>query len=214
MPDDTRLRALDPRPGRRHAYKEEKEEEKAAESSDGGQDGQDEENHGGPPAPVGFWSSELKHVRHEAFLKWTITTALLMAFIIGCLSIYWGVFTHVESNLSSLVIYIVDFDGQVAPYNNLGIEPIVGPTIVELAQKMVDSSTPTLGYGSLPPSDFNNDPLQVRQAVYDFKAWAAIVINPNATAMLYSAVQNGNTSYDPRGACQLIYQDARDDTNW
>jgi hypothetical protein len=137
-----------------------------------------------------------------------------MTFILGVLSIYWAVFSHVEANLSSLVIYVVDFDGQAAPYNTSSIQPIVGPTIVKLAQQLVDSPTPNLGYGSLPASDFNYDPIQVRQAIYDFKAWAAIIINPNATAMLYSAVQNGNTSYDPLGACQLVYQDARDDTNW
>jgi hypothetical protein len=32
--------------------------------------------------------------------------------------------------------------------------------------------------------------------------------------MLYQAVATGNTSYEPLGACQLVYQDARDDTNW
>ncbi|KAH8728832.1 hypothetical protein GQ44DRAFT_34731 [Phaeosphaeriaceae sp. PMI808] len=35
-----------------------------------------------------------------------------------------------------------------------------------------------------PASEFNNDPLQVRQAVYNWDAWAAIIIDPNATAML------------------------------
>jgi len=71
-----------------------------------------------------------------------------------------------------------------------------------------------LGFESMPPSAFNNDPIAVRQAVYDFKAWAAVIINPNATAMLYSAIRNGNASYDPLGAIQLVYSDSRDDTNW
>lgn len=85
---------------------------------------------------------------------------------------------------------------------------------MQLGRSMVASGKPTLGWGPLPPSRFNYDPIQVRQEVYDFKAWAAIIINPNATSMLYSAVQNGNTSYDPLGAIQLVYQDARDDTIW
>lgn len=137
-----------------------------------------------------------------------------MAFILGCLSIYWGVFLHVESNLKVLNVFVVDFDGQTAPYNTSNIDPIVGPAIVQLAQQMVASSTPNLGYTPMPPSDFNYDPLMVRKAVYEWDAWAAIIINPNATAMLYSAVQNGNASYDPLGACQLVYQQARDETNW
>lgn len=212
MEHDTRLRILDPRPGPRHHYQEEREEEKekAAEASDG----QEKEKQGGAPAPVGYWSPELKHVRKESWTKFGITTVLLCAFIIACLSIYWGVFVHAEKNLSSLVVYVVDFDGQVAPYNDLSIEPVVGPAVVRLAQQMVASSQPTLGYGSLPASDFDGDPLQVRKAVYDWECWAAIIVMPNATSMLLSAVQNGNTSYDPRGAMQLVYQDARDDTNW
>lgn len=183
------------------------------EAGEGGDQG-DEEQQGGPPAAVGFWDPRLKHVRHEAFLKWTFTTGLLMAFILSVLSIYWGALYHVEQNLSSLVVYVVDFDGQVAPYDTDGHQPLVGPLITTLARSMVASPQPNLGYEIRSPADFQNDPIQVRQAVYNWDAWAAIVINPNATAMLYSAVQNGNTSYDPLGACQLVFIDSRDDTNW
>lgn len=174
----------------------------------------DEEQQQQTPAAVGFWDPSLKHVRHEAFRKWTLTTGFLMAFIICCLSIYWGVFTHVSDNLTSLHIMVVDFDGQVAPYNTSGEAPIVGPAIQRLASQMVESPTPNLGYVNYGAADFNYDPIQVRQEIYDFKAWGAIVINPNATEMLYSAVRNGNTSYDPLGACQLVFVQARDDTNW
>ncbi|KAK5136638.1 hypothetical protein LTR08_002652 [Meristemomyces frigidus] len=173
----------------------------------------DEEQQSGPPEAVGFWDPRLKHVRLEAMTKWTITTAFLMAFILGVLSIYWGALFRVEKNLGNLVVYVVDFDGLVAPYTG-GRAPVVGPAITGLARAMVASATPNLGYSVLPASDFGDDPIQVRQAVFDFKAWAAIIVNPNATAMLYSAVENGNTSYDPLGACQLVYIDSRDDTNW
>lgn len=108
-------------------------------------------------------------------------------------------------------MYIVDFDG-IAPYNTSN-PPLVGPTITQLGEEMLKAPV-HLGYGSLSPANFNNDPIQVRQAVYDFKAWAAIIINPNATSMLYSAVNTGNVSYDPMGALQLVFLDSRDDTNW
>lgn len=166
--------------------------------------------------PVSFWDPALAHVRKEAMLKWLLTTVVLMAFILGVLSIYWAIFFHLPQNVQSLVVWVVDFDG-IAPYDNAGHVPVVGPTIVRLAEQLRQQTGPptgTLGYGSLPPSHFSNDPLQVRQGVYDWDAWAAIVINPNATAMLYSAILNGNTSYDPKGACQFIYQDSRDDTNY
>lgn len=107
----------------------------------------------------------------------------------------------------------MDFDG-VPPYDNTGNPSLVGPTITRLVEQQLSSGQLTLGFGIRPPSDFENDPLQVRQAVYNWDAWAAIIVNLNATAMLYSAIATGNTSYDPLGACQLVFQDSRDDTNW
>lgn len=180
-------------------------------NGDSSKDAEQGKPHSDTPTPVGFWDPSLKHVRNRAFGKWIITTAFLMAFIPAVLSIYWGVFFQVQQRLPHLRVYVVDFDGQ-SPYDTN--TPLVGPTITQMTQQMLSSSEPTLGFDIRPASDFNNDPIQVRQAVYNFDAWAAIVINPNATALLYSAIETGNSSYDPLGACQLIYQDSRDDTNW
>ncbi|KAG9530048.1 hypothetical protein KCU93_g3041, partial [Aureobasidium melanogenum] len=165
------------------------------------------------PKPVGLFSPELKHVRREIAWKWLLTTVILMIAIMAVLSLYWAALYHVESNISSLVVYVVDFDGQ-GPASVPGVEPLVGPIIQGLARTQVASGAPTLGWGPLFGADFNYDPIAVRQAVYNWDAWAAIIIMPNATSQLYNAVQNGNTSYDPMGACQLIYQSSRDDTNW
>jgi hypothetical protein len=125
------------------------------------------------------------------------------------MSLYWAVLFHVEDNLSSLVVFVVDFDGQVAPYTD--ITPVVGPMMTETAQSLLAPSG-TVGWQSQPASVFNFDPIAVRQAIYDEKAWAAIIINPNATALLQEAVNNGNASYDPMGAAQVVYVEARDET--
>lgn len=127
---------------------------------------------------------------------------ILSTFILGILSLYWAVLFRVEQNLSALVVWVVDFDGMVAPYTD--VMPLVGPLIVSTAMSLVAPSG-SLGWGSLPASDFNNDPMAVRQAIYDEHAWAAIIINANATALLQDAVTNGNASYDPMGAAQVIY---------
>ncbi|KAK0892113.1 hypothetical protein LTR57_024545 [Friedmanniomyces endolithicus] len=223
-PEDTRSSSNEqqrPSEGEQSPSDEGKVAEKEEESEDPGTTGPNENANkdgekqgGGPPTPVGFWDHRLAHVRKEAMTKWTITTVGLMAFILAILSLYFGALLNVEKNLSSLVVYVVDMDGQSPPYDATGHAPLVGPIIADLARTMVASGTPTLGWGVLPGSAFNNDPIQVRQAVFNFDAWAAIVINPNATAMLYSAIQNVNASYDPLGACQLTYIDSRDDTNW
>lgn len=111
--------------------------------------------------------------------------------------------------MSSLVVWVVDFDGQVAPYSD--ITPVVGPMVVKTAQSLLATSG-TVGWQSQPASAFNYDPIAVRQAIYAEKAWAAIIINPNATALLQQAVNNGNASYDPMGAAQVVYVEARDET--
>ncbi|TVY21314.1 Nitrosoguanidine resistance protein SNG1 [Lachnellula arida] len=174
--------------------------------ADGGEKGEKGKQEAGP---VGFWNSALKQVRLDVFKNWLLTTVILSTFILGILSLYWAALFRVEQNLSALVVYVVDFDGQVAPYTN--VTPIVGPQIVSAAESLI-APTGSVGWGSLPASAFNNDPMAVRQAVYDEKAWAAIIINANATALLQDAVKNGNTTYDPMGAAQIVYVEARDDT--
>ncbi|KAM3086221.1 hypothetical protein ACMFMG_000356 [Clarireedia jacksonii] len=161
--------------------------------------------------PVGFWSRELNKVRKEVFTKWIITTLILIVAILGILSLYWAALFRVEANLSALVVWVVDFDGQVAPY--MDVTPIVGPQIVSAAEALIAPSG-ALGWGSMPASAFDYDPMTVRKAVYDQKCWAAIIINANATALLQSAVQTGNLSYDPLGIAQTIYTEARDDMSY
>jgi hypothetical protein len=123
------------------------------------------------------------------------------------LSLFWGTFFHVKQNLGSFVVWIVDFDGV---NDQSGGSPVIGPAFLQEAQKAIQSTSPHVGYGILPPSHFNNDPNHVRRAIYDFEAWAAIVVNPNATAALRQALDTGDASYDPSSAGQVIYVEARD----
>ncbi|KAI1084686.1 MNNG and nitrosoguanidine resistance protein [Whalleya microplaca] len=165
-----------------------------------------------PHRSVGFWDSRLKKVRGEVALLWARTLILLVVFIIGVLSLYWAVLYHIPQNLRSLVVHVVDFDGQMAPYNN--VTPLVGPTVTRIAQQIFDSPSQSVGYTVVPPSQFNYDPIAVRQAVYDWHSYAAIIVNSNATALLQEAVVIGNASYDPTGAIQFIIQSARQESTY
>ncbi|RDL39954.1 Uncharacterized protein BP5553_04294 [Venustampulla echinocandica] len=156
---------------------------------------------------VGFWSDELNATRSHVCKHWALDTLAFSTFILAVISLYWAMLFRAEDKLSSLVVYIVDFDSLVAPYIN--INPIVGPSIVATAKSLI-APTGALGWRSLPASQFNFDPTAIRQAVYDDKAWAAVIINANATAILEDAVASGNVSYDPMGSAQIIYVGARD----
>ena len=196
--------------------------------ADGGEKGEKGDRR--PPSPVGFWDKSLKKTRLQVFRLWARTSklvhsdlyrsadlcfqALILAiFILAILSLYWGVLFHVESNLNSLIVFVVDFDGQVSPYT--GGTPLVGPMITQTTEAQVrDNIMPHLGWITVPPSAYNNDPIQVREAVFAQEAWAAIIVNANATALLRQAVEQGNSSYDPLGACQIIYVTARDQDSY
>lgn len=139
-----------------------------------------------------------------------LTVLILMLAILGVMSLYWGVLFSVEPNLRAIVVQVVDFDGQVAPYDN--VQPIVGPAVVKMTEELFHSPEPSLGFTTVLASQFNHDPLQVREAVYNWDSWAAIIINPNATGLLQDAVAVGNASYDPTGAVVVVIQSARDPT--
>lgn len=128
------------------------------------------------------------------------------------LSLFWAVQFNVEKNLSALPVWVVDFDGQVEPYRST--DPLVGPLVTNITKNIIGSSRAHLGYQIKSPADFENDPMAVRQAVYDERAYAAIIINSNATALLYAALSKGNTTYDPKGAVSVVTLSARDQTSY
>jgi hypothetical protein len=140
-----------------------------------------------------------------------VSVLILTIFVMAVLALYWAVLFRVNENMRALTVQVVDFDGQ-APFDY--VTPFVGPMVTQLAQQTVDMDQPSLGYAVLPPSQFNNDPIAVRKAVYDWNCFAAIIVNPNATALLLDAISSGNTTYDPTGAIQMILLSARDETTY
>ncbi|GAD95748.1 conserved hypothetical protein [Paecilomyces variotii No. 5] len=149
------------------------------------------------PKPVPFWSPHLKGVRAQVTQKWAQTIVFLCVFVVGILSLYWAILFRVENNLPALKIWVVDFD-----------------VVISVATQIIQSTTRRLGFTIKSPADFGNDPMAVRQSVYDEKAYAAIIVNANATTLLREAVLQGNTSYDPSGAAQVITISARDQTTY
>ncbi|EGY21419.1 MNNG and nitrosoguanidine resistance protein [Verticillium dahliae VdLs.17] len=166
--------------------------------------------HRPPHHAVGFWHPRMRKVRTHVIVLWLRTMLILTVFILSILSLYWAVLYRLEENLRALTVQVVDFDGLVEPYT--GGSPKIGPQVVQLTEQMLSMSGPSLGYQTVLASQFAYDPLKVRASVYEWDSWAAIVINPNATALLQQAVETGNASYDPTGAVQIIYQTARDST--
>lgn len=97
---------------------------------------------------------------------------ILSVFVFLVLALSSGVYFDIPQRLASLNVYVVNFDGQVDPY--LGGDSFVGTTIVGMAENMARSGRPSLGFTTVDPNIFGNDTMKVRQAVYDFKAYAAM----------------------------------------
>ena len=165
----------------------------------------------GPPAPVGFFDPALKSTRRNVFIKWARTVLILCVFVLWVLSIFWGSQFATEKNYTALKVWVVDFDGQT-PYDSSNT--LVGPVVKQVTNQKLSSSSLHLGYEIRSPEQFNNDPWSVRQAVYDELAYAAVIINPNATTLLRSAISNNNQSYDPTGAIETIIISARDENTY
>lgn len=133
-------------------------------------------------------------------------------YILTVLSIYWGTLFTVYDNLPKLTVWIVDFDAKTAPYDTTTTAPIVGPFITNAFETLKPQTVDNLGWTVKSAADFDYDPISVRQGIYDENAYVAIIVNANATTLLQEAVNNGNSSYDPAGAAQIIYNTARDAT--
>ncbi|KAJ5550588.1 hypothetical protein N7535_001469 [Penicillium sp. DV-2018c] len=165
-----------------------------------------------PPAAVSFFDPSLKEVRQRVYYQWSRTLFILCVFVFAVLSLFWGSQYGTESNFSALKIWVVDFDGQVDPYK--GSDPIVGPTVINVTNKILQSEGIHLGYTIKSPADFDYDPWAVRQAIYDEHAYAAVVVKPNATSLLRHAVSSGNETYDPTGTIETVILSARDETTY
>ncbi|KAJ5219649.1 hypothetical protein N7468_008853 [Penicillium chermesinum] len=162
--------------------------------------------------PVSFFDPALGELRKRVYLEWARTVLILCLFVLCVLSLFWGSQFTTEEKLETLNVWVVDFDGKVDPYKTS--DPFVGPIITDVAQKYTDSNGLHLGYHIKAASEFDYDPIAVRQAVYDEHAYAAIIVNPNATVLLRDAISTRNTTYDPTGAAQTIVISARDQNTY
>ncbi|KAL2849836.1 hypothetical protein BJY01DRAFT_210370 [Aspergillus pseudoustus] len=158
------------------------------------------------PKPVGFFDRSLSETRKTVFIQWARTVLMLCVFILCVLSLYWAVQFRVEAELHALKVWVVDFDD--------ASDAIVGPAVTDLAQSIIDSDIQSVGYVIKSPTDFGNDPVAVRQAVYDEHCYAAIIVYANATTSLRAAVSGDNDAYNPSDVAQFVIISARDQTTY
>ncbi|KAF9821194.1 hypothetical protein IEO21_00802 [Rhodonia placenta] len=109
------------------------------------------------------------------------------------LAVVYGAYFK-NNQLGKLPVYVVDFDG-----STLGAQ-VVDAFRASLAQPN--------HFKLIFDAPFTSN-AEVRHAVYDEKAWGAVVVNRGATDALQSALASGNASYDPASAIEVISEGAR-----
>lgn len=127
----------------------------------------------------------------QIHVTYPLSDVIIALGIMAFLCLFWGVLYRQIQHVHKLSIWVVDFDGQ-APYGST--TPFVGPFVTQTIRDIVNEGGAVPGYTFVSPEDFGNDPLNVRESVYNFHAWAAVIINANATALLDNAVRQGNSS--------------------
>lgn len=125
-----------------------------------------------------------------------VLVAVLVAIIMGVLSIYWGADHSLQFNSNAATVSIIDLD-----------HAEVGPALQVYGQQYREKmGINSLGYISANTYTSNDEALA---ALKDEQFWFGIVIQSNATTLMNYALQNGNASYDPTGAIHVIYQEGR-----
>jgi hypothetical protein len=147
----------------------------------------------------GFWSPYMAVERQIWRKMFIVFIVLLVAIIMGILSIYWGAVHSLQFNLPVFTVAIIDFDnGEVGPFlQQMG------------ADARAAAPGQTLGFISVPGSQYNYSNELVRHALKQEEFWFAIVAQANATTAMNYTYSIGNTSYDPTWSVQLLYEEGR-----
>jgi hypothetical protein len=150
------------------------------------------------PLP-GFWSPYLAAERKIWTKMFVAFIVLLVAIIMGILSLYWGADHSLQFNMPVLTVALIDFDnGEVGPFlQQMG------------AAARAANPKRTLGYVSQPGSKYNYSNDEVRRALQHEDFWFAVVAQANATTAMNHAYDVGNSSYDPTGAVHVYYEEGR-----
>ncbi|EGO00047.1 hypothetical protein SERLA73DRAFT_72795 [Serpula lacrymans var. lacrymans S7.3] len=114
------------------------------------------------------------------------------------LPMYWAALGRIDSHVGSLTGWVVDFDGGQ-----------IGQAVVLAFQNI--SGSDQMSWVTVPANQFPNGPPDLVSAILDERCWAAISINPSASANLNAAVAAKNGAYNGSLAVTAFASEARNE---
>ncbi|KAG8735475.1 hypothetical protein FRC10_010472 [Ceratobasidium sp. 414] len=153
------------------------------------------------PAPEKFahtvFDPKIAHLRAIYIKIMGMTLALTIIIMWICLPVYWGSLARSATHAPSLKAWVIDRDGGE-----------IGQAVVQGLIATTQTGTKQHLSWRQVPADQVSD---VGAAIVDEQAWAAVVVNANASARLAAARASGDSSYNPMSAITFYYAQARNE---
>ncbi|KAK9234127.1 hypothetical protein V1525DRAFT_435915 [Lipomyces kononenkoae] len=149
----------------------------------------------------GFFSSSLRTTRINVVRTLATSIIIMGILIMGILSIYWGSFFHRDNYLNRVSFWIVNMDDSG--------NALVGPTFVNLASQF-SKAAGSVQVEVRDASSFAYSYDAVYNDVIQEHTWGALIVHPNATTTLLSALANPSSAQNYVGAAaiQFVYPEA------
>lgn len=147
----------------------------------------------------GMLSAHHKEARKLWIKMLVVFFVLLVTTIMGTMSIYWGGDHSLQYNLRVLTIAVVDFDhGEVGDY--------LKKMVVEERSKDYQRG---LGLVNVDGGEMDGSVEEVYRKLHRQDFWFGIIVNSNASEAMNAAFAGRIQAYDPKGAVQVVYEEAR-----
>ncbi|POY73673.1 hypothetical protein BMF94_3208 [Rhodotorula taiwanensis] len=159
-----------------------------------------------PPADfsTSIRDPRLKSQRKQAIKAVVMASILMSVAIWALLSVFWGSTYLLEHYFPNAKLYVYDFDSA----NNAN--PLLGPYVTQYMLSTLEQPT-HMGVIIRDPTGKTID--DVITEIVQEKAWAAMVVNANASTMFREAIAGTggllNGEYAPAGALTVITEGAR-----
>ncbi|KAM3087854.1 hypothetical protein ACMFMG_001920 [Clarireedia jacksonii] len=147
----------------------------------------------------GILSTHHKEARKLWIKMLVVFFVLLVMTIMGTMSIYWGGDHSLQFNLRVLTIAVVDFDhGEIGDH--------LKEMVVKERSKDYKKS---LGLVNVDGGEMDARVEEVYRKLHRQDFWFAVIINSNASEVMNAAFSGEIETYDPKGAIQVVYEEAR-----